>query len=59
MRSNVNGYDVSPQFTADASIEMLDRLRSCPKCNLESYTQRPVTKKLPASPGASRGLLDT
>jgi predicted nucleic-acid-binding Zn-ribbon protein len=56
---NVNGYDVTPQFTADAGIDMLDRLRSCPKCNLETYSERAVTKAMPASPGASRGLLDT
>jgi hypothetical protein len=55
----MNSYDVAgQQFTADAGLEVLDKLRSCPKCGLQSYTERPVTKRAPASAGAYRAGLE-
>jgi hypothetical protein len=45
------------QDAYEGQIELLDHLRSCPECQLESYTQHKVTKAKPASPDASRAAL--
>jgi hypothetical protein len=47
----MNSYDLASQFTCDDEIEVLDKLKSCPKCGLQKFTERAVTKKDPASPG--------
>ncbi len=41
----------------DGQIDLLDQLRSCPKCQLELFTQRKVTKAHPASRDASSAAL--
>lgn len=58
MQLKMNSFDVAgQQFSADATLEILDKMRSCPKCGAQTYTERAVTKKHPASPGAySAGL---
>lgn len=53
-------FDQTANMVQDAyegQIELLDHLRSCPECQLESYTQHKVTKAKPASPDASRAAL--
>ncbi|MGD0084119.1 MAG: hypothetical protein ABSD78_13100 [Acidimicrobiales bacterium] len=57
MEGNIVGTESFQQFSADSGIEMLDKIRSCPECSLQNYTERAVTKKNPASPNADRGYL--
>jgi predicted nucleic-acid-binding Zn-ribbon protein len=36
-----------------ADMDIVDALRRCPKCGAEHYSQRSVTKRNPATPGAT------
>ncbi|MGH9171142.1 MAG: hypothetical protein ACRD0Z_09765 [Acidimicrobiales bacterium] len=49
------GLDVTAE--KDALLEQRDLLRSCPKCQLQNFTDHKVTKAHPASPDAIRSSL--
>jgi ribosomal protein S27AE len=40
-------------------LDLQDKLRRCPRCGAEHYSQRSVTKRHPASPGASDNTTET
>jgi len=57
MEGDIVATESYQQFSIDPGIDMLDKIRSCPKCGLQNFSERNVTKKNPASPNADRGFL--
>ena len=52
----VNPYSsATPQpgddFTFAEELDLQDKLRRCPRCGAEHYSERSVTRRHPASPG--------
>lgn len=46
-------------LTFAEELDLLDKLRRCPKCGAEHYSERSVTRRHPASPGASDSTTET
>ncbi len=57
VESDIVKSEAYQQFSIEPGIELLDKIRSCPKCGLQNFAERPVTKKNPASEDADRGFL--
>jgi hypothetical protein len=51
------GAGMDPGGDTDALLAMRDLLRACPKCQLQNFEDRKVTKASPASPDASGAAL--
>jgi predicted nucleic-acid-binding Zn-ribbon protein len=55
--THISGAGMSvPVATRDAfrsQMDYADELKRCPKCGVEHYSQRSVTRRNPATPGSS------